>query len=247
MSAPSWIGWSAGLAGLAGGAFWLAWALNVSPTDLELRVAEVKASAPPGAAPGLTAPAPTVDPPAATDVDARLRWLETQVQTLGQQLSVQQQTLSYSREALARLTRTLEQQRLDDAAREGAAQTGEPPSPQEEQAAAEARMALLDRQVHTEQVDPRWSGPATEQIRAMFNDGTLTGSKLLSVTCQTTMCRVEVDHRDSTALDQFIGEFPTRLDWSTSSYSQIIPHEDGSATLVLYVSREGYRLPRPDV
>jgi hypothetical protein len=75
----------------------------------------------------------------------------------------------------------------------------------------------------------------------------LAGSALSSAACQTTLCRVEVDHRDAMALDRFVGEFPARLGWSAHSYSQVTTHEDGSATLVLYISREGYRLPKPEV
>jgi hypothetical protein len=68
-----------------------------------------------------------------------------------------------------------------------------------------------------------------------------------SVTCQTTLCRIEVDHRDAMALDQLIGGLPSQIGWSAHSYSQVTPHDDGSATLVLYLSREGYRLSKPDV
>jgi hypothetical protein len=111
----------------------------------------------------------------------------------------------------------------------------------------EARMALLDQQERTERADSRWSGPATAQIQALFSGDKLAGSTLRDATCQTTLCRIEVDHRDALALDRFLGELPARLGWNTNSYAQTLTHEDGSATLVLYLSREGYRLPRPGV
>jgi hypothetical protein len=76
-------------------------------------------------------------------------------------------------------------------------------------------------------------------------DGGFTGLALESVTCQTTLCRLEVEHRNSMALDQFTGEFFARLSWDTNSYSQTTVHDDGSATLVLYVGRQGYELPQP--
>lgn len=56
-----------------------------------------------------------------------------------------------------------------------------------------------------------------------------------------------MDHRDAMALDQLIGGLPSQIGWSAHSYSQVTPHDDGSATLVLYLSREGYRLSKPDV
>lgn len=246
MSIPRVMGWSAGLASLAGGAIWLAGAVNSPLADLPPAALEPAPVA--GAAPGLSAPAIAAVPGEA-DLETRLTRLEALVQTLGQQLSAQQQGLNRSREDLVRLTRALEQQRIAGVAAasdEGAARE-EPPSPEAEEAAVEARTALLDRQARTERADPRWSGPATAQIQAVFAGDALAGSTLRDATCQATLCRIEVDHRDALALDRFLGEFPARLGWSTHSYAQTLTHDDGSATLVLYVSREGYRLPRPGV
>lgn len=250
MSALRWMGWSVGLAGMAGGVFWLANNAHISLTEVESAVAENKVAEPTGTAPGLTASTnvTAVTHTSENDAETRLRRLEAQVQTLGQQLQTQQQRLDRSSEELARLTQALERQQFDSqiASRDESSSATEPPSPQAEQAEAQERLALLDRQIVSEGIDRRWSGPATEQIQAALADGALAGSTLSSTRCQTTLCRVEVDSRDLVALDQFLGEFPARLGWSTNSYSQVTTHEDGSATLVLYISREGYRLPRPE-
>ena len=245
MSVLRVIGWSAGLVGLAGGALWLAEHVNPPLADVPPTVTDPAPVAWSGAAPGLTAPI-IAAAPADADLETRLTRLEALVHTLSQQLDAQQQNASRSREELARWVRTLEQPRVagSTVASDDAVANEEPPSPEAEQAAAEARVALLDRQARTEQADPRWSGPAIAQIQATFAEDGLAGSTLRAAACQTTLCRVEVDHRDALALDRFLGEFPARLGWSTHSYAQTLTHEDGSATLVLYLSREGYRLPR---
>lgn len=250
MSALRWMGWSVGLAGMVGGVFWLANNANLSLTEVETTVAGNKTVNAVSAAPGLTvSTTDAISRAGEDDAETRLHRLEAQLQTLSQQLQTQQQRLDRSREELTRLTQAIERQQFDSriASHDEASSATEPPSPQAEQAKAQERLALLDRQVVSEGVDHRWSEPATEQIQAALADGALVGSALSSARCQTTLCRVEVDSRDSVALDQFLGEFPVRLGWSTNSYSQVTTHEDGSTTLVLYISREGYRLPKPDV
>lgn len=243
MSVLRVMGWSLGLASLAGGALWLAETVNPPLADVASAETDLAPSA--GAAPGLSAPV-IADAPVDADLETRLNRLEALVHTLSQQLDAQQRSASRSREELTQWVRTLEQQRVagSTVASDDAGANEEPPSPEAEPAAAEVRVALLDRQVRTERTDPRWSGPATAQIQAAFAEGGLAGSTLRNAACQTTLCRVEVDHRDALALDRFLGEFSARLGWNTHSYAQTLTHEDGSATLVLYLSREGYRLPR---
>ena len=244
MSIPRAMGWSAGLAGLAGGALWLAETMNPLLAEMPPMGTDPAPVALSSAAPGLNAPAITAIP-AEADLETRLIRLEAQVRTLVQQLDAQQQGLNRSREDLVRRIHALEQQRI--VASDEAATREDPPSPEAERAAVEARVALLDQQVRTERVDPRWSGPATAQIQALFAGDKLAGSTLRDATCQTTLCRIEVDHRDALALDRFLGELPTRLGWNTDSYAQTVTHEDGSTTLVLYLSRDGYPLPQPGV
>jgi hypothetical protein len=244
MSAATVISWSLGLASLAGGALWLAENVNSPLVNVPPAVIDPAPVALSGTAPGLNAPVIAAIPTEA-DLETRLIRLEAQVRTLVQQLDAQQQGLNRSREDLVRRVHALEQQRI--VASDETATREEPPSPEAERAAVEARVALLDQQARTERVDPRWSGPATAQIQALFAGDKLAGSTLRDATCQTTLCRIEVDHRDALALDRFLGELPARLGWNTNSYAQTLTHEDGSATLVLYLSREGYRLPRPGV
>ncbi|MDS4022869.1 MAG: hypothetical protein RKR03_20530 [Candidatus Competibacter sp.] len=242
MSIPRAIGWGAGLAGLAGGALWLAENVNLPLANVPPAVIDPAPVALSSTAPGLNAPVITAIP-AEADLETRLIRLEAQVRTLTQQFGVQQQGLNRSREDLVRRVHALEQQRI--VASDEAATREDPPSPEAERAAVEARMALLDQQARTERADPRWSGPATTQIQGLFAEDSLAGSTLRDATCQTTLCRIEVDHRDTLALDRFLSELPARLGWNTDSYAQTVTHGDGSTTLVLYLSRDGYPLPWP--
>ena len=243
MSVVRALGWSMGLAGLAGGIFWFVEATPLTAVGSEAMTESPQALS---AAPGLAA-ADAIAPASESDVETRLRRLESQMQVLIEQSKAQQQNANRSREELARLTRALEQARKNVTGAIGdESQQVEPLSPEAERMAEAAQIALLDRQVSAERADPRWSERAANQIRATIMDGGFTGLALESVTCQATLCRLEVEHRDSIALDQFIGEFFARLSWDTNSYSQTTAHEDGSATLVLYVGREGYELPQPN-
>ncbi len=243
MSVIRAIGWSMGLAGLAGGVFWFVEA--TPPTAVSSKVITESPQAL-SAVPGL-ATADAIAPTSESDVETRLQRLESQMQVLIVQSKTQQQNANRSREELTRLTRALEQARKNATDAVGhESQEVEPLSPEAERMAEAAQIDLLDRQVSAEQADPRWSEQAANQIRATIVDGGFTGLALESVTCQATLCRLEVEHRNSIALDQFIGEFFARLSWDTNSYSQTTAHEDGSATLVLYVGREGYELPQPD-
>lgn len=243
MSVVRALGWSMGLAGLAGGIFWFVEATPLTAVSSKAITESPQALS---AAPGLAA-ADAIAPASESDVETRLRRLEFQMQVLIEQSKAQQQNANRSREELARLTHAMEQARKNVTGAIGdESQQVEPLSPEAERMAEAAQIALLDRQVSAERADPRWSERAANQIRATIMDGGFTGLALASVTCQATLCRLEVEHRDSIALDQFIGEFFARLSWDTNSYSQTTAHEDGSATLVLYVGREGYELPQPN-
>lgn len=242
MSVIRAFGWSMGLAGLAGGIFWFVEAMPLTAVSSKSVTESPQAL---GAAPGL-ATAEVVAPASESDVETRLQRLESQMKALVEQSKTQQQNANRSHEELARLTRALEQARKNVTGAVGdESQPVEPLSPEAERMAEAAQIALLDRQVSAERADPRWSERAANQIRATIMDGGFTGLALENVTCQTTLCRLEVEHRNSMALDQFIGEFFARLSWDTNSYSQTTVHDDGSATLVLYVGRQGYELPQP--
>jgi uncharacterized surface anchored protein len=197
------------------------------------------------AAPGLAA-ADITPTTSGSDVETRLQRLESQMRTLVEQSQTQQQNAQRSHNALARLTHALEQARVNVTSTvPDETQQEEPVSPEAERMAEATQVALLDRQVSTEQIDPRWSKPASDQIRTAIADGGFTESTLNNVACQATLCRLEVEHRNSMVLDQFLGEFFARLGWDTNSYSQTTLHEDGSVNLVLYVSREHHDLPQP--
>ncbi|HRD65043.1 MAG TPA: hypothetical protein PKY50_02725 [Candidatus Competibacter sp.] len=243
MSVMRALGWSMGLTGLAGGIFWFVEATPLTAVGSKAITESPQAL---GAAPGLVT-ADAMAPASESDVETRLQRLESQMQVLIEQSKIQQQNANRSHEELTRLTRALEQARknVTDVV-EDESQQAEPLSPEAGRMAEAAQIALLDRQVSAERADPRWSERAANQIRATIMDGGFTGLALESVTCQATLCRLEVEHRNSMALDQFIGEFFARLSWDTNSYSQTTVHDDGRATLVLYIGREGYELPQPN-
>lgn len=236
------LNWSIGLAGLVGGAFWLMEATSLTEVDSK-SVTESPHTF--YTAPGLAAAnvTPTMSE---SDVETRLQRLESQMRTLIEQSQIQEERAKRSQEALARLTHALEQSRINVKSMvSDESQQEEPISPEAERMAEVTQVALLDRQVSSEQTDPHWSKPASDQIRTAIADGGFTESTLNNVACQATLCRLEVEHRNSMVLDQFLGEFFARLGWDTNSYSQTTLHEDGSVNLVLYVSREHHDLPQP--
>jgi hypothetical protein len=120
-----------------------------------------------------------------------------------------------------------------------------PPLTQEEVSARDKRrFEGLAAKLAGEPLDPGWA-PATERLIAdTLGKPEFKGSKLLSATCRSTLCRFEVGHQDERARRRFSSTLPNRL---PSLPSGSMRNAEGNDTrTIVYVAREGHRIPRDD-
>ncbi len=157
-------------------------------------------------------------------------------------LDALRQELAALRADLALLKNTLEAQRNASGATALAPQDDEDPADPEAQLAAEianeqqmeAYAQTIEASLHGETVDSAWSGSTADRILEVFTGDELAGASLQDIDCRTTLCRVEVQHRDEAKLRQFQLLFPSKV-------SQVLPrlmmyrieNADGSVTTYL--------------
>ncbi len=114
-----------------------------------------------------------------------------------------------------------------------------PPSPQEV-------VDSLEAAVHGEPGDPHWSRQAEELARARLGR-LLTTSRLESVHCGASLCRLETSHPSQEALEQFREQVlmaPEPVLWNGAAYSSVQGDaRAGTLVTVSYVAREGRPLP----
>ena len=106
------------------------------------------------------------------------------------------------------------------------------------------RFAALAGKLEAEAVDPAWA-PATERLVAeTLTKPVFAGSTLLGATCRSTLCRLEVQHESEDHRRRFARTLPTRLPALPSGSMR---NGEGEAlTSIVYVAREGHRIPRDD-
>jgi hypothetical protein len=111
---------------------------------------------------------------------------------------------------------------------------------------ARAQAEASDAALRAEPDDPAWSTRARDLIATTFSNEVLKATKVLDVDCRATLCRVRVINPDPRARMVFEHHF-------TLAVGQLLPqvlaqttqHEDGSATSIVYLAREGHSFPSP--
>jgi hypothetical protein len=123
-----------------------------------------------------------------------------------------------------------------------------PPAPPDHPAplSEQEMVASLEEAVHGEPIDPRWSRQAEDLARARL-ERTLTTSRLESVHCGASLCRVETSHPSQEALEQFREQVlmaPEPVLWNGATYSSVQGDaRAGTLVTVSYLAREGRPLP----
>lgn len=104
----------------------------------------------------------------------------------------------------------------------------------------------LDDHIAREAKDSAW-GTATETvITSAFGTEALAGSSLLFVECRSTVCRVEVAHQDARARARFLEDVRNVPPFDRSAGAVRPDGDPTSNRTVLYMAREGQRLPPID-
>ncbi len=94
----------------------------------------------------------------------------------------------------------------------------------------------------TEGVDAGWARDAERSIEQAVGDLLPAGSRLRVVSCRETLCRVETEHAELAAVEQFktdaiVGPSPL---WRGALYASQADTPEGGGVISLYLVREGY-------
>lgn len=115
-----------------------------------------------------------------------------------------------------------------------------PTSPQELQ-------SRMEEAVYTESVDPSWSRQAEDQARAGLQQLLGDSSRLESVRCSASLCRIETSHRSRDDLQRFSEQTvlsPQPALWNGAMFASLSPDSrEGHLISVIYLAREGRPLP----
>ncbi|HXU63869.1 MAG TPA: hypothetical protein VN962_19360 [Polyangia bacterium] len=100
-----------------------------------------------------------------------------------------------------------------------------------------------------ETADQAWAARAEEVARAKLGAVLPEGSRIRSVECRATLCRVETAHRDKSSYFTFGRRAFVSGDgrlWNAATFSVPADPAFSEPVMVSYVAREGYDLPRID-
>jgi hypothetical protein len=98
-----------------------------------------------------------------------------------------------------------------------------------------------DAKLLDEPVDTEWSQEKNEQFHAFFARASLAGTKLRTMDCRTTMCRIEIAHHDNEDRQRFIASFSDLAGPRGVVFAHIESSND--LDVVVYVTRDGESLP----
>jgi hypothetical protein len=121
-----------------------------------------------------------------------------------------------------------------------------PPTPELEARWLMARAALLDEALESQPRDDKWASPLEEKARATYPDKADGATKLVSVSCRSSACRMEFTYRDGAAraehirhLGQDFGELP-RVSYAYPGEPTV--HNRA----IMYMAADGHELPQLD-
>ncbi len=105
---------------------------------------------------------------------------------------------------------------------------------------------VLEAGFQQQTTDPIWSEKTKNLVHDALANDNVTSKDIVDVECRNSMCRVELAN-DANSEGLKIEEFPMKI-------GQELPHimanqvkeSDGSTTTVLYLSKDGFALPKAD-
>lgn len=112
----------------------------------------------------------------------------------------------------------------------------EPKSPLTQEEAFALKVMDLEAQARTEPRDPKWSPAAEQQMANAFGGGQVPGSKLVAVSCGSSLCRAEVEHESDTARRELASHISSLPPFDYGVYYVKDPSKNST---VLYVLRAG--------
>jgi len=122
------------------------------------------------------------------------------------------------------------------------------PTAAETEAADKARLeeasARLTSEFEGESRDPTWSKQAETTIEKALQSRSHERSKVTSVDCRSSFCRVDVAHDDENARMSFVQEmFAPPTFWTGERVALRTTDARGRSSTVLYLGKDGKALP----
>ncbi len=107
-----------------------------------------------------------------------------------------------------------------------------------------AFQSRLDRQLSQEDYDMHWAPEMSEAITQTLQQESFQGSELTDLACQTSLCRIAVQHQSTEAEMEFLHQFIAASGFTEAEafYSRE-EHSNGRVEMRYYISRNGQRLP----
>lgn len=107
------------------------------------------------------------------------------------------------------------------------------------------RMEIMESVFLSENIDPQWSTKTSGLITQHLEKGEQTKTNLEDVDCRATLCRVAVNHQDAAVAEEFQLQFPMQMAEALPQINYLYEQQaDGSVSMVMYLARDGYDLPR---
>lgn len=102
----------------------------------------------------------------------------------------------------------------------------------------------LDDSLQSESYDDSWAAQVEADIAEGFRADDWKGSKLQDADCRSSLCRLVVAYERPEAADAFIARMGMLQAFAdTEAFYQTVTLEDGKPATVIYLARQGHRLP----
>jgi hypothetical protein len=128
----------------------------------------------------------------------------------------------------------------------GDAQIEQDPDADAEAARLSKRIGAINKQFESEDVDAKWAYVAEYRVRQLLEDTVVSRVPDISFTCRTTLCRLEVKSDKDVQLSVLERDLVTKL---SREFPRGLAHRENTdsdmSSLVVYLAREGQRLPKP--
>lgn len=104
--------------------------------------------------------------------------------------------------------------------------------------------STLDNEMSNEPFDELWAPEMQATITATLQNTNFQGSDLLTVNCQSSLCRIDIEHENMNAEVEFLHNFvPTAGYTDTQTFFSRTVESDGRSVMTYYISRDGYAMP----
>ncbi|WP_437571573.1 hypothetical protein [Sorangium sp. So ce542] len=109
---------------------------------------------------------------------------------------------------------------------------------------AERVLEETSRQFDAEPIDPRWAGDARADVERAIEPLLSASVNVRSVSCKTSMCRLEAVHEDMDGYSAFMDQVLRSEICRNCFVTKTGEEQDGSLAMTLFLAREGRALPR---